>query len=117
MNAGIDRGWVVVMALSAALLFFDFGAHVLSTNDETRFPLMARDILARGHWLLPEVNGAPMLNKPPLHAWLIALSAWPTAPVTHRTAAFPSLLARPALGARTYWVGRRALDAPVGFTA
>ncbi|HWM75940.1 MAG TPA: glycosyltransferase family 39 protein, partial [Methylomirabilota bacterium] len=65
------------MALSAALLFFDFGAHVLSTNDETRFPLMARDILARGHWLLPEINGAPMLNKPPLHAWLIALAAWP----------------------------------------
>jgi hypothetical protein len=31
-------GVVVLMALSAALLFFDFGARVLSTNDETRFP-------------------------------------------------------------------------------
>ena len=105
------------MALSAALLFFDFGAHVLSTNDETRFPLMARDILARGHWLLPEVNGAPMLNKPPLHAWLIALAAWPTGAVTQRTAALPSLLAGLALVAGTYWVGRRAFDARVGFTA
>ena len=105
------------MALSAALLFFDFGAHVLSTNDETRFPLMARDILARGHWLLPEVNGAPMLNKPPLHAWLIALAAWPTGAVTQRTAALPSLLAGLALVASTYWVGRRAFDARVGFTA
>ena len=94
------------MALSAALLFFDFGAHVLSTNDETRFPLMARDILARGHWLLPEVNGAPMLNKPPLHAWLIALAAWPTGAVTPRTAALPSLLAALALVAGTYWIGR-----------
>jgi 4-amino-4-deoxy-L-arabinose transferase-like glycosyltransferase len=105
------------MALSAALLFFDFGAHVLSTNDETRFPLMARDILARGHWLLPEINGAPMLNKPPLHAWLIALAAWPTGAVTQRTAALPSLLAGLALVAGTYWVGRRAFDAQVGFTA
>ena len=105
------------MALSAALLFFDFGAHVLSTNDETRFPLMARDILARGHWLLPEVNGAPMLNKPPLHAWLIALAAWPTGAVTQRTAALPSLLAALALVAGTYWIGRCVFDAQVGFTA
>ena len=105
------------MALSAALLFFDFGAHVLSTNDETRFPLMARDILARGHWLLPEVNGAPMLNKPPLHAWLIALAAWPTGAVTQRTAALPSLLAALALVAGTCWVGRRVFDSQVGFFA
>jgi 4-amino-4-deoxy-L-arabinose transferase-like glycosyltransferase len=105
------------MALSAALLFSDFGAHVLSTNDETRFPLMARDILARGHWLLPEINGAPMLNKPPLHAWLIALAAWPTGAVTQRTAALPSLLAALALVAGTYWVGRRVFDAQVGLIA
>jgi 4-amino-4-deoxy-L-arabinose transferase-like glycosyltransferase len=110
-------GFVVLMALGAALLFFDFGAHVLSTNDETRFPLMARDILARGHWLLPEINGAPMLNKPPLHAWLIALAAWPTGSVTQRTAALPSLLSGLALVAGTYWVGRCAFDAQVGFAA
>lgn len=105
------------MALSAALLFSDFGAHVLSTNDETRFPLMARDILARGDWLFPEINGAPMLNKPPLHAWLIALAAWPTGAVTQRTAALPSLLAGLALVAGTYWVGRRVFDAQVGLFA
>src|SRR5258705_2818154 len=129
MSAGPDRGRpgvhssrrgagvVVLMALSAALLFFDFGARVLSTNDETRFPLMARDILARGHWLLPEINGAPMLNKPPLHAWLIALAAWPTGAVTQRTAVLPSLLPGLALVAGTYWGGRCAFDAPVGFAA
>jgi 4-amino-4-deoxy-L-arabinose transferase-like glycosyltransferase len=105
------------MVLCAALLFFDFGAHVLSTNDEARFPLMARDILARGHWLLPEINGVPMLNKPPLHAWLIALAAWPTGSVTQRTAALPSLLAGLALVAGTYWVGRRVFDAQVGLFA
>jgi 4-amino-4-deoxy-L-arabinose transferase-like glycosyltransferase len=129
MSAGPERGRafvgradrragvVVLMAFSAALLFFDFGAHVLATNDETRFPMMARDILARGHWLLPEINGTPMLNKPPLHAWLIALAAWPTGAVTQRTAALPSLLAALGLVAGTYWIGRRAFDADVGFTA
>lgn len=117
MSAGPDRGWVTVMALSTALLFFDFGAHILSTNDEARFPLMARDILAQGHWLLPEINGAPMLNKPPLDAWLIALAAWPTGAVTQRTAALPSLLAALGLVAGTCWVGRRVFDARVGLIA
>ncbi len=53
---------VVLLAASAAPLFFDFGARVLATNDETRFPMMARDILARGHWLLPEINGVHHFN-------------------------------------------------------
>ena len=117
MGPGGRWAGVVLMALSVTLLFFDFGAHVLATNDEARFPMMARDILARGHWLLPEINGAPMLNKPPLHAWLIALAAWPTGAVTQRTAVLPSLLAGLALVAGTYWIGRRVFDIEVGFTA
>jgi len=64
MSAGPERGralaavcgprarvWLVV-TLSAALLFFDFGARVFVSNDEARFPMMARDILTRGHWLV-----------------------------------------------------------------
>jgi 4-amino-4-deoxy-L-arabinose transferase-like glycosyltransferase len=101
MTAGAEgrrsrRQLAVLIAVSAVLLFFDFGARVYTTNDETRFPLMARDILRHGHWLLPEINGVPMLNKPPLHAWLIAIAAWPVGAVTPRAAQLPSLLA--ALG-------------------
>jgi 4-amino-4-deoxy-L-arabinose transferase len=116
----VRRPWATfgfLMALSATLMFFDFGARVFTTNDETRFPMMARDILARGHWLTPEINGVPMLNKPPLHAWLIAIGAWPTGAVTQRTAALPSLLAALGVIAGTYWLGRRLFDASVGFTA
>ncbi len=98
MSAGAEgrlslRQLAILIAVSAVLLFFDFGARVYTTNDETRFPLMARDILRHGHWLQPEINGTPMLNKPPLHAWLIAIAAWPVGAVTPRTAQLPSLLA------------------------
>jgi len=37
--------------------------------------------------------------------------------VTQRTAALPSLLAALDLVAGTYWIGRRAFDADVGFAA
>jgi len=106
-----------VVAVSAALLGFDLGARVLATNDEARFPVMARDILAKGHWLLPETSGTPMLNKPPLHAWLIALGAWPTGTVSQRAAVVPSFVAALGVVATTCWIARRLFGAGVDLTA
>jgi 4-amino-4-deoxy-L-arabinose transferase-like glycosyltransferase len=125
MSAGLSGrpplgGWApfaVVLAMSAALLGFDLGARVLATNDEARFPMMARDILSNGHWLLPEISGAPMLNKPPLHAWLIALGAWPTGAVSQRTAVVPSFLGALGLVAVTCWIAQRLFGAGAGLAA
>lgn len=125
MNAGLRgrpplAGWApfaVVLAVSAALLGFDLGARGLATNDEARFPMMARDILSNGHWLLPEIGGVPMLNKPPLHAWLIALGAWPTGAVSQRTAVVPSFLGALGLVAVTCWIAQRLFGAGAGLAA
>jgi 4-amino-4-deoxy-L-arabinose transferase-like glycosyltransferase len=122
MTAGAEgrlqlRWLAILIAVSTVLLFFDFGARVYTTNDETRFPLMARDILRHGHWLQPEINGAPMLNKPPLHAWLIAIAAWPTGAVSPRTAQLPSLLAALGLVAVTSWIGARLFNPATGVAA
>jgi len=122
MSAGADgrpslRRLAALLAISALLLFFDFGARVYTTNDETRFPMMARDIVRHGHWLLPEIDGVPMLNKPPLHAWLIAIAAWPSGVVTPRMAQLPSLLAALGLVATTYWIGARLFGPAVGLGA
>jgi 4-amino-4-deoxy-L-arabinose transferase-like glycosyltransferase len=123
-TSGGERGPVrargraaLLLAVSTLLLSFDLGRWVLATNDETRFPMLARDILAQGHWWLPRLNGVAHLNKPPLYAWLIAVAAWPTGAVTQRTAAYPSVLA--ALGAvgATYWIGRRLFSREVALAA
>src|SRR2546430_6697134 len=125
MSAGL-RGWpprggwapfAVVVAVSAALLGFDLGRRVLSTNDEARFPMMARDILTNGHWLLPELSGVPMLNKPPLHAWLIAIGAWPTGAGSQRTAVVPSFIGALGLVAMTCWIAQRLFGVGAGLTA
>jgi 4-amino-4-deoxy-L-arabinose transferase-like glycosyltransferase len=108
---------LLLMAVAGALFFFDLGARVLATNDETRFPLLARDILARGEWLLLQLNGRVYLNKPPLYAWLVALASWPRGVVTQTTAALPSLLAAVGLVVLTAWLGRRLFDPAAGFIA
>jgi hypothetical protein len=47
-----------LLSVAGALLFFDFGVRVLASNDETRFPMLARHILASGHWLAPRLGDA-----------------------------------------------------------
>src|SRR5262245_65265840 len=84
---------LLVVLTSVLLLSFDFGARMLTTNDEARFPLLARDILEHGQWIMPRLNGTPHVDKPPLHAWLIALASRPGGSVTLATAVVPSLLA------------------------
>ncbi len=107
----------LVVPASVVLLSFDFGSRILATNDETRFPLLARDILAHANWLLPRLNGSPHLNKPPLYAWLIALASWPTGSVTQWTATLPSLLAALGVVLGTYWIAQRLFDAGVAVVA
>ena len=108
---------VTLLAVTIALLFFDLGAGVFLNNDEARFPLMARDVLAKGNWLLPEVGGTPMLNKPPLHAWLIAMASIPGGVVTQRTAALPSTLGGLGVVLATAWLGARLFGRRIGWMA
>jgi len=114
---GARSGLGVLLPVCVPLLFFDLGTRVLASNDEARFPVLARDILARGDWLLPRLNGTPHLNKPPLSAWLIALASWPGGQVTQTTAALPSLLAALGVVAVTYWIAWRLFSAETALVA
>ena len=41
--------------------------------DETRYAAVALEMLQRGDWLVPHLNGAPYSHKPPLLFWLVIL--------------------------------------------
>ena len=107
----------IMAAVIVPLYVLDPGGWVLLTNDEARFPAMARDIVARGHWLAPAIAGTPMLNKPPLHAWLIALASLPGGEVTPRTAAIPSMIGGIGIVLGTAWIGWKLFGHSVGLTA
>jgi 4-amino-4-deoxy-L-arabinose transferase-like glycosyltransferase len=110
--------FALVAVVAAAVLSFNFGSRLLLTNDDTRFPVMARDVLVNGHWLVPALpDGTPHLVKPPLVVWLIALTSWPAGSVSVRTAVLPSLLAAIGVALLTYWLGRRLFDPDAGAVA
>src|SRR5262249_20562460 len=111
-------GGALVGVLGAAVLTYNFGSRLLITNDDTRFPLLARDALTNGHWLVPAMpDGRPHIVKPPLAAWLIALASWSEGHVSARTAVLPSLLAAIGVVLLTYWLGRRLFGASAGVAA
>jgi len=118
MIAGRTGHLVLLALLSIGVLSFNFGARHLITNDDTRFPVLARDVLDNGHWLLPRLpDGLPHLAKPPLMAWLIALASWHGGIVRVRTAALPSLLAAIGMAWLTWWLGARLFNQSAGGVA
>jgi 4-amino-4-deoxy-L-arabinose transferase-like glycosyltransferase len=112
-------GQLALLAASSVLvLTLNFNVRPLVTNDDARFPILARDVIAHGHWLLPRLpDGLPHQAKPPLAAWLITLASWPTGAVTARTALVPSLIEAVAVVLLTYAIGRRLFGTEVGMVA
>jgi 4-amino-4-deoxy-L-arabinose transferase-like glycosyltransferase/protein-S-isoprenylcysteine O-methyltransferase Ste14/membrane-associated phospholipid phosphatase len=106
-----------IAALAVVLVTTDLGGRIFQNNDEARFPLLARDILEHGNWVLPTLNGALYYNKPPLLAWLIALVSWPVGHVTQMTAVLPSAAAAVATVLIVYAMGRDLFGGEAGWYA
>ena len=108
----------LLLGVFILLLSFNFSSRQLLTNDDTRFPVMARDVLTNGHWLVPALqDGRPHLAKPPLVVWLMTLASWPAGAVSAKTAILPSLLEALGVVLVTCWIGRRLFDAAAGMVA
>ncbi len=68
--------WIDGLLLLSALILLTFGVghYGLFEPHEGHFAGVAREMVLRGDWITPTLNGAPYLNKPPLLYWLIATS-------------------------------------------
>ncbi len=61
------------MAVSVPFLFIRLGMPLLDP-DEGLYASIAQEMLSRGDWVIPHVDGLPYLEKPPLYFWLTALT-------------------------------------------
>ena len=57
-----------------ALLLYPCLSFALFEPDESRYAEMPREMLQRGDWITPRLQGEPYLEKPPLLYWLTAIS-------------------------------------------
>ncbi len=63
----------LLIVLPGLLLYPRMGFHLLEP-DEGRYAEIPREMLARGDWVVPHLDGQPYLDKPPLVYWLVMLS-------------------------------------------
>ncbi|ELS03052.1 hypothetical protein Xen7305DRAFT_00027710 [Xenococcus sp. PCC 7305] len=63
-----------ILILVLAFMMFGIGNYGLYEPHESHFAMVAREMLLRGDWITPHLNGSPYLNKPPLLYWLIAIA-------------------------------------------
>ncbi len=77
---GVDKPrrspWLrlLVLFFVPALLLYPCLSFPLIEPDESRYAEIPREMLQRGDWITPRLQGEPYLEKPPLLYWLTAVS-------------------------------------------
>jgi 4-amino-4-deoxy-L-arabinose transferase-like glycosyltransferase len=101
------RGPLLLLILPAVLLYPCL-AFPLFEPDEGRYAEIPREMLQRGEWVVPYLQGEPYLDKPPLFYWLVMLS-YRTFGVHDWSARLVPALAVHGCVLLTYLLGRRGL--------
>ncbi len=113
-------GAEAALAVVAAIGFLGFlGSTELWGRREQRASAEALDTVARGHWLVAEIQGRPRLEKPPLPRWVTAGLMLATGRRDEAIVRLPNALAALATVALVYLLGRglggRAVGLASGF--
>lgn len=82
-------------------------------GEETRRALVAREMLATGDYVVPRVQGQPLLSRPPLQNWLIAGWSAATGRLDELAVRLPSVIAVAATSLLVFWYARGFLS-PLG---
>ncbi len=98
---------LLVIILPAILLYPTRSFHLLEP-DEGRYAQIAREMLERGEWVVPTLQGQVYLDKPPLLYWLTRI-CFELFGLTESAARLPSALAAHGAILIVYLIGRRSL--------
>jgi len=105
----------LLIALAAVLFLLSFGRRDLWSPDEPRYMEVGREMVRRGDYLVPHLNGKIYPDKPPMFFWLCA--ALYKAGVGYDSSRVVALLASLGTVLLTYSLGRRLLPGRGGLTA
>jgi len=106
---------LVILGLAYILFIHGLGAISLWDPDEPRQAIMAREMVQRGDYIHPYLNGSPYLEKPPLYSWLIILASKLTGGINELASRLPSAIAAALLLLITYFIGKRLDHEVSGF--
>ncbi len=83
---------LALIAFCGCLFFAGLQVIGLVGADEPRYAQIAREMLQRGDWVTPVLNGQPWLEKPPLYYWSAMLAYKAAGGVSDWVARLPSAI-------------------------
>ncbi len=107
---------LLIAIVSVFVFFANLGGTRLWDDDETIYASCAREMLARGDWVVPYYNGQVFFDKPPLVYWSI-MAGFGLLGQNELAARFFSALLGVATCLLTYLFGRRLFGASAGLWA
>ena len=111
------RRFALILAfICAAAFFLRLGANGLFDLDEALYANAAREMVLRGDYVSPRVNGALFFEKPPFIYWCAALF-FRGLGVSELAARLPSALASTATAFLIFTFGNRRFGVRAGFLA
>lgn len=111
-----EKHFVAVIIFLGAILFFSFlGAADLWNPDEPRDAEIAREMFTSKDYVVPTLNGAAFLEKPPLFYWLVCAASRLKGKVTETTARFPSAFFAVLGMLVTFYLGKNVFGKSAGF--
>jgi 4-amino-4-deoxy-L-arabinose transferase-like glycosyltransferase len=124
--ARVNRRTLLLLLILPGLLLYPCMSFYLFEPDEGRYAQIPREMLTRGEWIVPTLQGEPYLDKPPLFYWLVMGSFavfgfhdWAarlvTALAVHGTILLTYLFGRRSLGERPAAWGALTLALAPGF--
>lgn len=107
---------LIISTVAGAIFFTNLGTARLWDQDEPRNAGCAKEMLARGDWVVPIFNNELRAQKPVLLYWLM-MSAYSVFGVNEFSARFWSALLGLGTVLATYFVGQRLFQPAVGLLA
>ena len=105
---------LILLCLTGLLFFYNLGGIALWDPDEPRQAIMAREMMERGDYIHPYLNGKPYLEKPPFYPWMIIVASKVTGTLNELSSRVPAALSATALVLVTFFLGSILLDATGG---
>ncbi len=106
---------IVLLILSYTLFIHGLASTALWDPDEPRQAIMAREMMERGDYIHPYLNGKPYLEKPPLYSWAVAAAARATGRLDEFSSRIPAALSATLLLLATWYLGGLIADRYGGF--
>lgn len=101
-----NRFWIVLLGVALAAVLYALGVGDVREDNEGQRAAPPATMLRTGDYIIPRLNGAPYLVKPPLLYWAIA-GVYSVAGVSEFTARVPTALCGVALVLSMYLLSRK----------